>query len=185
MPPARFFRLTPEEDGRLREIEQDPHPKPKVRLRAQVLRLSGRGEGVERVALTPAAEPGKKRLLARPRPLGGAGPRGPGRRDRPGQPAAHHRGSGGLHGTRALRGRAHLERHPAPRSARGAFRDRGHAGGRTPTPPRHGLPLETHPLRARPPARRRTPKRNAEPEPASRGAKKGARKKRHERASTS
>ena len=50
MPPARFVRLTPEEDDHLREIEQDPHLKPKVRLRAQVLRLSGRGEGVERIA---------------------------------------------------------------------------------------------------------------------------------------
>ncbi len=38
--------MTPEEDARLREIEQDAHLKPKVRLRAQVLRLSGRGEGV-------------------------------------------------------------------------------------------------------------------------------------------
>jgi transposase len=50
MPPARFIRLTPEEDDRLREIEQDPLLKPKVRLRAQVLRLSNRGEGVERIA---------------------------------------------------------------------------------------------------------------------------------------
>ncbi len=50
MPPARFVRLTPEEDARLREVEQDPLLKPKVRLRAQVLRLSGRGEGVERIA---------------------------------------------------------------------------------------------------------------------------------------
>ncbi len=50
MPPARFVRLTLEEDARLREVEQDPLLKPKVRLRAQVLRLSGRGEGVERIA---------------------------------------------------------------------------------------------------------------------------------------
>jgi transposase len=34
----------------LREVEQDPLLKSKVRLRAQVLRLSGRGEGVERIA---------------------------------------------------------------------------------------------------------------------------------------
>ncbi len=47
MPPARFIRLTQEEDARLREIEQNPHLKPKVRLRAQVLRLSNRGERVE------------------------------------------------------------------------------------------------------------------------------------------
>jgi hypothetical protein len=50
MPPARFVLLTPEEDDRLRQIEHDSHLKPKVRLRAQVLRLSGRGEGVERIA---------------------------------------------------------------------------------------------------------------------------------------
>ncbi len=50
MPPARFIQLTPEEDDRLREIEQDPLLKPKVRLRAQVLRLSNRGEGVEQIA---------------------------------------------------------------------------------------------------------------------------------------
>ncbi|MDP9486041.1 MAG: helix-turn-helix domain-containing protein, partial [Actinomycetota bacterium] len=34
----------------MREIEQDPLLKPKVRLRAQVLRLSGRGEGVGSIA---------------------------------------------------------------------------------------------------------------------------------------
>ena len=50
MPPAKFARLTPEEDARLREIEQDAHLKPKVRLRAQVLRLSGRGEDVGSIA---------------------------------------------------------------------------------------------------------------------------------------
>lgn len=42
--------MEPEEDDRLREIEQDPLLKPKVRLRAQVLRLSGRGETVELIA---------------------------------------------------------------------------------------------------------------------------------------
>jgi hypothetical protein len=50
MPPARFIQLTAEEDDRLREIEQDPLLKPKVRLHAQVLRLSNRGEGVEQIA---------------------------------------------------------------------------------------------------------------------------------------
>jgi transposase len=57
MPPARFVRLTPEEDDRLREIEQDPLLKPKVSLRAQVLRLSGRGEGVERIATYTGRSP--------------------------------------------------------------------------------------------------------------------------------
>ncbi len=50
MPPARFIRLTQEADARLRQIEQDPHLKPKVRLHAQVLRLSNRGESVKRIA---------------------------------------------------------------------------------------------------------------------------------------
>jgi transposase len=36
MPPSRHIRLTEEEDFRLREIEQNPYLKPKVRLRAQV-----------------------------------------------------------------------------------------------------------------------------------------------------
>lgn len=50
MPPSRFVRLTEEEDARLRQIEQDPHLKPKVRLRAQVLRLSHRGSNMQTIA---------------------------------------------------------------------------------------------------------------------------------------
>lgn len=50
MPPLRFVRLESEDDIRLREVEQDSLLKQKVRLRAQVLRLSGRGESVERIA---------------------------------------------------------------------------------------------------------------------------------------
>ena len=50
MPPSRHIRLTEEEDVRLREIEQDPYLKPKVRLRAQVLRLSNRGSNMEEIA---------------------------------------------------------------------------------------------------------------------------------------
>ncbi len=50
MPPSRFIRLTEEEDARLREIEQGPYLKPKVRLRAQVLRLSHRGSNMEAIA---------------------------------------------------------------------------------------------------------------------------------------
>jgi transposase len=58
--------LTPEEDARLREIEQDAHLKPKVRLRAQVLRLSGRGEGVGSIAAyTGRSEASVLRDLAR------------------------------------------------------------------------------------------------------------------------
>lgn len=45
-PPVRFVRLTPREDAYLREIEQNTHLKPDMRLRAQVLRLLGRGESV-------------------------------------------------------------------------------------------------------------------------------------------
>ena len=50
MPPSRYIRLTEEEDARLRHIEQDPYLKPKVRLRAQVLRLSHRGSNVRTIA---------------------------------------------------------------------------------------------------------------------------------------
>ncbi len=50
MPPSRCIKLTEEEDRRLREIEQDPYLKPKVRLRAQVLRLSHRGSNMEAIA---------------------------------------------------------------------------------------------------------------------------------------
>jgi transposase len=50
MPPSRHIRLTQEEDAQLRGIEQDPYLKPKVRLRAQVLRLSNRGSNMEKIA---------------------------------------------------------------------------------------------------------------------------------------
>jgi transposase len=50
MPTSRFIHLKPEDDTRLRKIEQDPYLKPKVRLRAQVLRLSHRGTSIEQIA---------------------------------------------------------------------------------------------------------------------------------------
>lgn len=50
MPPSRYIRLTEEEDVRLREIEQAPYFKPKVRLRAQVLRLSHRGSNMQTIS---------------------------------------------------------------------------------------------------------------------------------------
>ena len=50
MPPSRHIRLTEQEDARLREIEQAPYFKPKVRLRAQVLRLSHRGSNVQAIS---------------------------------------------------------------------------------------------------------------------------------------
>ena len=57
MPPSRFIRLTEEEDIRLREIEQDPRLKPKVRLRAQVLRLSHRGSNLQTIAAYTGRSP--------------------------------------------------------------------------------------------------------------------------------
>ena len=50
MTSSRHTRLTEEEDARLREVEQDPYLKPKVRLRAQVLRLSNRGSNMATIA---------------------------------------------------------------------------------------------------------------------------------------
>ncbi len=50
MPTSRFVRLKPEEDRQLREIEQNPLLRAKMRLRAQVVRLSSRGESVARIA---------------------------------------------------------------------------------------------------------------------------------------
>ncbi len=50
MPSSRRIELTEEEDIQLREIEQDPYLKPKVRLRAQVLRLSHRGSSMSAIA---------------------------------------------------------------------------------------------------------------------------------------
>ena len=49
MPPSRYIQLTDEEDVRLRVIEQAPYFKPKVRLRAQVLRLSHRGSNMQTI----------------------------------------------------------------------------------------------------------------------------------------
>ena len=57
MPPSRFIRLTEEEDIQLRQIEQDPHLKPKVRLRAQVLRLSHRGYNMRSIAAYTGRSP--------------------------------------------------------------------------------------------------------------------------------
>ena len=132
MPPARFVRLTPEEDARLRAVEQDPLLKPKVRLRAQVLRSSGRGENVGSIAAYNRAQRGER--PTRPRPLGGAGLRGARRRHGPRQPAAHNRGGEGLHEGGAFGG-AHPERLAAGRGDRGPLRDRGRPRGGPPAPP--------------------------------------------------
>jgi hypothetical protein len=50
MPPSRYIRPTEEEDAELREIEQAPYFKPKVRLRAQVLRLSHRATNMQTIS---------------------------------------------------------------------------------------------------------------------------------------
>jgi transposase len=50
MPPSRRIKVTQKEDEKLREVEQNPHLRPKVRLRAQVLRLSNRGSNMARIA---------------------------------------------------------------------------------------------------------------------------------------
>ena len=50
MPPSRNIRLTKEEDDQLREIEQNPYLGSKVRLRAQVLRLSNGGSNMSAIA---------------------------------------------------------------------------------------------------------------------------------------
>jgi transposase len=50
MPPPRRIKLTEEEDEKLREVEQNPHLRSKVRLRAQVLRLSNRGSNMAQIA---------------------------------------------------------------------------------------------------------------------------------------
>ena len=50
MSAARYIHLTPEQDRKLREIEQNQYLRPKVRFRAQVLRLSHRGFTVEAIA---------------------------------------------------------------------------------------------------------------------------------------
>lgn len=58
--------MEPEQDTRLRKVEQDPNLRSKVRLRAQVLRLSGRGESIERIsAYTGRSEASISRDLGR------------------------------------------------------------------------------------------------------------------------
>lgn len=50
MPSSRHIQLTDSEDQKLREIEQGAHFRPKVRLRAQVLRLSNRDMNLSAIA---------------------------------------------------------------------------------------------------------------------------------------
>ena len=46
----RFIRLSEEENSKLRAIEQNQHMNAKVRLRAQILRLSNQGMAIESVS---------------------------------------------------------------------------------------------------------------------------------------
>lgn len=57
MPASRFIHLTDDEDARLREIEHSPHLNPKVRVRAQVLRLSHRGDTIRQIAAYTGRHP--------------------------------------------------------------------------------------------------------------------------------
>lgn len=50
MPAARFVRLSGEEDGLLREVENNPWLREKGRMRAGVTRLSHRGLGAQEIA---------------------------------------------------------------------------------------------------------------------------------------
>lgn len=50
MPASRFIHLIDDDAKQLRAIEQNAHLKPKVRLRAQVLRRSHRGDTVAQIA---------------------------------------------------------------------------------------------------------------------------------------
>lgn len=48
--PNRYVSLSQEENEKLRELEQNALTRPKVRLRAQILRLSHKGLGMEDIA---------------------------------------------------------------------------------------------------------------------------------------
>lgn len=47
--PNRFIRLRQEDNDRLREMEQNPHINAKVKLRAQILRLSHTGMSIQSI----------------------------------------------------------------------------------------------------------------------------------------
>lgn len=57
MPASRFLHLSDDEDARLREIEHSPHLQPKVRVRAQVVRLSHRGQTIRQIAASTGRHP--------------------------------------------------------------------------------------------------------------------------------
>ena len=49
--------MTEEEDEKLREVEQNPHLRPKVRLCAQLLRFSERGSNLAQIACYTGRSP--------------------------------------------------------------------------------------------------------------------------------
>ena len=144
MPPSRHIRLTQDQDAQLREIEQDPYLKPKVRLRAQVLRLSNRGSNMEEIASYTGRSPASiARDFDRWRERGVEGLADG---TAPGNPPLITEEAKTF-----MRGKLSEERtwnatQLAEVSRR--VRARGHAGGRSPAPARDGLLVETHPLRA-------------------------------------
>src|SRR5215210_571144 len=136
MPPSRHIRLTAEEDVRLREIEQAPYFKPKVRLRAQVLRLSNRGSNVRTIsAYTGRSRASIARDLDR---WEGRGFEGLLDGTAPGNPPLITQEARTF-----MEGKLSEERtwqcHSARRGSRRWIRSGGHARSRPPTPPLDGL----------------------------------------------
>src|SRR5918995_2972058 len=140
MPPSRRIELTDEQDERLREAEQNPHLRNKVRLRAQVLRLSGRGSNMAQIASYTGRSPTSiARDLDR---WGERGLEGLADGTAPGNPQRI---------SEEVRGRLTEERTWNATQLAEVLEEefsRGHAGGRSSAPPRYGLLVDAHPLRA-------------------------------------
>lgn len=113
MPPARFVRLTPEEDARLRAVEQDPTSNPKCDCAPRC--CASRTEARPSRGSPPTPVAARRASGETSTPLGGTGLLGPGRRESPRQPAAHNRGGEGFHGGEARRAGEGLERHTTGR----------------------------------------------------------------------
>jgi len=145
MPPSRFIRLTEEEDIRLREIEQDPRLKPKVRPRAQVLRLSHRGSNLQRPS--PPTQPAAHRASGATSTAGRSGasrlsPTGA-------RPATRRASPKKKRGRTCERGSPRSEpgeRHATGPGAQGELRAGGDAGDRAPASAFDGLFVEAYPL---------------------------------------
>src|SRR3712207_5525687 len=168
MSSARFVRLTPEEDARLRGVEQDPLLKPKARLRAQVLRLSGRGETVGGIAsYTGRSEASVLRDLDRweERRFEGLA-----EGTAPGNPPRINEEVRAFLGERLCEQRTWNATQLAE-AVEERFGIGVSSGGGPPAPASDGLPLEAHPLR---PIRRAGPRGGAASPGGTRRAKKGA-----------